>query len=501
MNWENLTIEEARKLLDIKKISAQELTNFYLKRIAQVDKKIKVCLSVFEKEALVEAKLADERLAKGEKGALLGIPYLLSDNILVKGQKTSAASKVLADYIAPYDATVVKKLREAGAILLGKTNLDEFASGFSGESSAFFSSKNPWDLERVPGAGSGASAAALSADFCVFALSSDSVNSIRQAASFCNVLALRTTPGSISRFGLISNSSSFDLISPLTKSAVDAQIIRQELAGEDNFDLSALSKAEFATKTKERKEKEFRIKGKNLKGLKIAVIKNHPEQKLDQAIAIALEKHLKLFKSLGAEIEDISLKYDKYAVPALRIISGAELSSALARFDGIRYGYGLDFKPRGKGKDALEEIYFKNRSESFGKDIKREIIFGTYVLSAKHLPTYYRPAMEIKEALSQEFSQIFSKFDIIISPSTAHTAFKLGDKKSDILKLYLEDAFFAAPTLASLPALSLAAGFSQGLPFGMQIIADKYQDDLLLEVAKVFQAESDYHKKFPKINL
>lgn len=493
MNLEDLTIKEARKLLDEKKVSSKELTAFYLKRISKLDKDLKTCISVFEKEALAEAKLADARLAKGEKGDLLGIPYLLKDNILAKDKKTTAASKMLADYIAPYDATVVKKLKEAGAVLLGKTNLDEFAHGASTENSAFFTTKNPWDKERVPGGSSGGSAAAVAADLCVFALGSDTGGSIRQPASFCNVLGLKPTYGSVSRFGLISMTSSTDVIGPLTKTADDAKIVFKYLVGADDFDLTSLNK--------EKKKENIKINSKSLKGLKIGVVKEFLEEGVDEDIKNGVLEAIKLFKSLGAEIKNISLPYNKYSIPVYYIITPAELSSNLARFDGIRYGHSFDFKPKGGNGESLNEIYLKNRGDGFGPEAKRRIMLGTYTLSSGYFDAYYKKAMAVKEKICAEFSKTFSKVDIIITPTSPHTAFKIGEQSNDPVKMYLEDIFLTGSSLAGLPALSLPAGFSNGLPYGLQIIGDKFQDDLILEVAKVFQTKTDYHKKFPKINF
>lgn len=501
MNLENLTIKEARKLLDEKKVSSLELTSFYLKRIAEFDPQLKTCISVFSQDALAEARLADSRLAKGEKGDLLGIPYLLKDNILAKNKKTTASSKMLANYIAPYDATVVKKLKEAGAILLGKTNLDEFAHGASTENSAFFTTKNPWNQERVPGGSSGGSAAAVAADFCVFALGSDTGGSIRQPASFCNVLGLKPTYGSVSRFGLISMTSSTDVIGPLTKSADDAKIVLKYLAGIDEFDLTSSDKKRFEMINKKKKKEVLKINAKSLVGLKIGVVKEFLEEGVSEDIKNGVLEAIKLFKSLGAEIKNISLPYNKYSIPVYYIITPSELSSNLARFDGIRYGHGFDFKPKGGSEETLGEIYLKNRGDGFGPEAKRRIMLGTYALSSGYFDAYYKKAMAVKEKICLEFSKTFSKVDIIITPTSPHTAFKIGEQSNDPIKMYLEDIFLTGSSLAGLPALSLPAGFSNGLPFGLQIMADKFQDELILDLAKVFQTKTNYHKNFPKINF
>lgn len=497
MNLNNLTIKEARKLLDGHQVTSLELTNFYLQKISAIDKELKTCISVFVKEAQIEAKLADERIAKKEKGDLLGIPYLLKDNILAKGKKTTAASKMLAEYIAPYDATVVKKLKEAGAILLGKTNLDEFAHGASTENSAFFTTKNPWDKERVPGGSSGGSAAAVSADLCVFAIGSDTGGSIRQPASFCNVLGLKPTYGSVSRYGLISMTSSTDVIGPLTKSAHDAKIVFKYISGRDDFDLTTSSQELELQKTKKKKKNLPKINSKSLAGLKIGVVKEFLEEGVDKNIKEGVLEAVAVFKKMGAEVKNISLPYNKYSIPVYYIITPSELSSNLARFDGIRYGHSFDFKPKGGSEETLGEIYLKNRGDGFGPEAKRRIMLGTYALSSGYFDAYYKKAVAVKEKICVEFAQAFSKVDVIITPSSPHTAFKIGEQVNDPVKMYLEDVFNTGSSLAGLPALSMPVGFSHGLPYGLQMIADKFHDNFILDLANIYQSKTNFHKKFP----
>lgn len=496
MNLNNLTIKEARKLLDGKKINSLELTNFYLERIERLDKNLKTCLSVFVEEAKVEAKLADARLAKGEKGDLLGIPYLLKDNILAKDKKTTAASKMLANYIAPYDATVVLKLKEAGAVLLGKTNLDEFAHGASTENSAFFTTKNPWDQSRVPGGSSGGSASAVSADLCVFALGSDTGGSIRQPASFCGVLGLKPTYGRVSRFGLIAMTSSTDVIGPLCKNAIDAKIILKCISGEDENDLTTSSKNNTLKNNKNKREIP-KINSQSLAGLKIGVVKEFLEEGVDKNIKQGILDAIAIFEKMGAQIKNISLPYNKYSIPVYYIITPSELSSNLARFDGLRYGHSFDFKPKGKSENSLNEIYLKNRGDGFGPEAKRRIMLGTYALSSGYFDAYYKKAMAVKEKICSEFDQVFSMVDIIITPSSPHTAFKIGEQDNDPVKMYLEDIFLTGSSLAGLPAVSIPAGFSENLPYGLQIMADKFQDELILDLASIYQSKTDFHKKFP----
>lgn len=490
MNLENITIKQARELLDNKKITSLELTEFFLNRILELDKKLKTCISVFNKEALDEARKSDERIAQGEKGDLLGIPYLLKDNILAKGQKTTAASKMLENYIAPYDATVVKKLRKSGAVLLGKTNLDEFAHGASTENSVFFITKNPWDTSRVPGGSSGGSAAAVTANLCVFALGSDTGGSIRQPASFCGVTGLKPSYGRVSRFGLIAMTSSTDVIGPLTKNIEDAAIVLKNIAGEDNFDLTS-SQVEVGDYLKNINQP--------IKGLKIGLVSEFLQEGVEEEVRSGILSAIEVFKKMGAEIIDISLPYNKYSIPAYYIITPSELSANLARLDGLRYGHSLEFSPKGQSSENINEMYLRNRGESFGSEVKRRIMLGTYALSSGYYDAYYKKAMAVKERIKQEFKEAFNRVDIIITPTSPHIAFKIGEQVNDTLKMYLEDIFVTGPSLAGLPAISIPAGFSEGLPFGLQIIADKFEEAKIFQTAFSFQKETDWHQQFPKI--
>lgn len=486
-----MTIKELQVLLQSKKISSLELTNFFLDRIKKLDPKLMSCISVFEVEARQSAKQADVRISQGEKGDLLGIPYLLKDIILTKGFKTTAGSKMLENYIAPYNATVVEKLKSAGAVLLGKTNLDEFAHGASTENSAFFTTKNPWDLERVPGGSSGGSATAVSAGLCVFALGSDTGGSIRQPASFCGVSGLKPTYGRVSRYGLMAMTSSTDVIGPLTKNAEDSAIVLQIISGQDKFDLTA-SKQGVPDYLKNIDQK--------IKGLKIGVVKEFLEEEgLSVDVKKGILEAISEFKKMGAEIVNISLPTNKYSVPVYYIITPSELSSNLARLDGIRYGHSVKLNPKGPSIENLNEIYLRNRGEGFGPEAKRRIMLGTYVLSAGYFDAYYKKALAVRNKIKQEFTQAFKKVDIILTPTSPHTAFKIGEQVNDPLKMYLEDIFLTGVSLAGLPAISIPSGFSNDLPFGLQIIADKFKEDLLLRVAHNFQKETSWHQKLPDL--
>jgi len=487
--FNDLSITTAHELLMAKKITSVELTKFFLNRIKKLDKKLNSCLTVLLREALSQAKLADDRISKGECGELLGIPYLLKDNILVKGIKTTAASKMLANYIAPYNATIVERLKEAGAVLLGKTNLDEFAHGSSTETSAFGLTRNPWDLSRVPGGSSGGSASAVSADFCIFALGSDTGGSIRQPASFCGLSGFKPSYGRVSRFGLIAMTSSTDVIGPLTKTAEDSAIVLQTIAGFDKFDL---------TTKKELVPDYLKNIDKDIKGVRIGIVEEFLDLGLEPDVKKGILEALNIFKSLGAEIKKISLPYNKYSIPVYYIITPSEVSANLSRLDGLRYGFSFTYKAKGKTEENFSEIYKHNRGESFGPEVKRRIMLGTYALSSGYFDAYYKKAMAVKEKIKQEYQNIFNEVDVIITPSSAHTAFKIGEQINDNLKMYLEDIFGVGPSLAGLPAISIPAGLSQGLPFGLQIIANKFEEEKVFNLAYNFQKITNFHKQKPK---
>lgn len=490
MDFHKFTIKELSELLQKKEISSLDLCNFFLDRIESLDNKLKTCISVFKEEARSQAIVADKMIAEGRKGELIGIPYLVKDNIMTKGLKTTAASKMLENYIAPYNATVINKLNEAGAVLLGKTNMDEFAQGASTENSAFFVSKNPWDLERVPGGSSGGSAAAVSAGLCVFALGSDTGGSIRQPASFCGVSGLKPSYSRVSRYGLISMSSSTDVIGPLAKSAEDIALVMRIISG---FDENDLSSADLGV------EDYIENINKGIKGLKIGVVSDFIES-LDKNYRKIVNQAISTFKDLGAEIKDISLPHNKYAGPVYHVITSSEISSNLARLDGIRYGFSDDHKPKGSSVENLNELYLNNRGQSFGPEVKRRVMLGTCLLSSGYFDDYYKKAMSVKQDIKKEFNEIFSEIDIILTPTSPGSAFKIGEKVSDPVKMYLEDLFVAGPSLSGLPAISVPAGFVNNLPFGIQIFANKFKEDLVLNVANSFQLKTDFHKKLANIN-
>lgn len=482
MKLNELTIKEARELLDSGKTSAVEITKACLSQINQYNKELNACLLVCEKEALLAAKLADERIKSGDRSSLLGIPYLCKDNIMVKGLVTTAASKILQNYIAPYDATVIKKLKAAGAILLGKTNLDEFAHGASTENSAYGATKNPLDLSRVPGGSSGGSAAAVAANMCLFAIGSDTGGSIRQPASFCGLTGLKPSYGRVSRFGLLSMTSSTDVVGPLTKTVTDAAIVLEVISGYDNLD---------ATSSQDGVDYYLEEENKSLKGLRIGLPREYFISGLATEISEEINKTTDRLKALGAEIVELNLPYTKYGIPVYYLITPAEISSNLARFDGI--GWGLNIKEA----DNLQDFYKENRGQGFGPEVKRRIMLGTYALSAGYYDAYYKKAQKVRDLIVNDFAQAFKNVDLLLTPTTPHIAFKLKGKINDPLQMYLEDVFVTGASLAGLAAISLPlakikvedGGVNyQGervteMPLGLQLISPKMKEDVLFRVA------------------
>jgi len=463
-----LDILTAHKALINKEISALELTNAFLERIKKKDKEISAFLEVSEDQALKKAKEIDEMIAKGEKLSLLaGIPMAVKDNILVKGTKTTCGSKILENYNSPYDATCIKKLKEKGVVILGKTNLDEFAMGASTENSAFFPTKNPYDLDRVPGGSSGGSCAAVSADLCCFALGSDTGGSIRQPASFCGVIGLKPTYGTVSRYGLVAFASSLDQIGPITKTLKDAEIVFEVISGKDPLDSTSI-------------DFQFSPKDIDLKNIKAGVPKEYLVEGIDKEVKEAFTEAIEKAKKQGIKIEEISLPHTKYALSVYYLIATSEASANLARYDGIKYGFSSE-----KAKD-LQEIYFQSRGRGFGKEVKRRIMLGTFALSAGYYDAYYLKAEKVRTLIKSDFLQVFKKVDIILTPVSPTLPFKLGEKINDPLQMYLSDIFTVSASLAGLPALSVPVAFKQNLPVGLQIIGKYFHENTILKVGRVF---------------
>jgi aspartyl-tRNA(Asn)/glutamyl-tRNA(Gln) amidotransferase subunit A len=466
----NLTIEKTQQNLRNREYTAQELTLAYLDKIKETDSEIQAYLNLTEELALKQAIRADKMLSHGEAQPLTGIPCAIKDNILVAGEKCTAGSKFLENYIAPYDATVIEKLKNQGAVILGKTNLDEFAMGSSCENSAFYPTKNPRDLTRVPGGSSGGSAAAVAADMCVFALGSDTGGSIRQPAGFCGISGLKPTYGSVSRYGLIAFASSLDQIGPLAKNSKDCQIVFEAIQGKDPYDSTS---NDFPKNEK----------WLNIKNLKIGVPKEYLEKGLDPIIEKNIKSALKFYKDNGAEIINLSLPHTKVALACYYIIAPSEASANLARFDGIRYGELIDSK---QSNDILD-VYLKNRSLGFGPEVKRRIMLGTYTLSAGYYDAYYKKALKVRTLIKDDFAKAFEKVDLIVGPITPILPFKIGEKINDPLSMYLADIYTVSVNLAGLPAISIPCGSADELPVGLQLIAPAFEEETLFFAADFFE--------------
>jgi len=473
MELTNLTITQTHDKLTKKEFSALELANAFFDRIEKEDKKISAFLTLTRDLALSQAKEIDDRILEGrEISVLAGVPMAVKDNILVENVRCTAGSKILENYIAPYDATVIKKLKSQGAVILGKTNLDEFAMGSSTENSGFFPTKNPHDLTRVPGGSSGGSAATIAANLSVFALGSDTGGSIRQPASFCGVAGLKPTYGAISRYGLIAFASSLDQIGPLTKTVEDCRIVFEAISGKDEMDSTSLN-----LKFKNQNSKpQFKIQN-----IKIGVPKEYFIKGMNVEVEKIIKKAVKKIENLGAKIEEISLPHAEYALPCYYIIAPSEASANLARYDGIKYGYSQ------KAAKDLMEVYLQSREKGFGAEVRRRIMLGTYALSAGYYEAYYKRAQKVRTLIKEDFQEAFEKVDLILTPVSPSVAFKLGEKISDPLTMYLSDIFTIAVNLAGLPALSLPCGKVNNLPVGLQIIGNKFQEHEILKVGEIFE--------------
>lgn len=477
------TIAELSADLAAKKISSVELTEHYLKRIKQFDSTLNSFITVTEETALQNAKAADALRASGKAGILTGVPIAQKDIFCTDGIKTTCGSKMLANFISPYDATVVKKFKEAGTVLLGKTNMDEFAMGSSNETSFFGGVKNPWNLECVPGGSSGGSAAAVAAGLAPAATGTDTGGSIRQPAALCNLTGLKPTYGRVSRYGMIAFASSLDQGGPLTRTAEDAAILLNAMAGFDEHDSTSVNEA-VPDYTKNLND--------SIKGLRIGLPKEYFSAGLSSDVAKVIEASIKEYEKLGAVITEISLPNTELSVPAYYVIAPAECSSNLARYDGVRYGY------RCENPVDLHDLYKRSRSEGFGSEVKRRIMIGTYVLSAGYYDAYYLKAQKIRNLIRQDFIEAFKNVDLILSPTSPTPAFKTGEKTSDPVSMYLSDIFTIAVNLAGLPGISIPAGFVNQLPIGVQLIGNLFGEAKLLNAAHCYQKATDWHKRNPE---
>ncbi|HTL39777.1 MAG TPA: Asp-tRNA(Asn)/Glu-tRNA(Gln) amidotransferase subunit GatA [Methylomirabilota bacterium] len=472
MDFTDLTVKLASELLAHKKISAKELAQMSLDRIKQVDEKIHAFLYVAEKESAEFAQTADDLIAQGENFSLTGIPYAAKDNILVKGMQATAASKILENYTATYNATVINKLNIEQPILMGKTNLDEFAMGSSTENSAFGVTKNPYDLTRVSGGSSGGSAAAVASGEVLFSLGTDTGGSVRQPAAFCGIVGFKPTYGRASRYGLIALGSSLDQVGVFAKTVEDTSMVFQLLAGQDNYDTTTLPKPvpDYSKVLKE-----------DLKGVRVGIPKEYFIAGIDKEVAIITQAAIKKLQELGADVTEMSLPHASYALAAYYLILPVEISANLSRFDGIRYGLSV-------AGNNLDEVYYNTRSQGFGPEPKRRIMIGTYASSAGYRDAYYKKAKYAQQLIRKDFTDAFEKYDVIVTPTTPTPAFKIGEKSQDPLSMYLADVFTVGTNIAGVPGMSIPAGQTQaGLPVGIQLMAGHFAEEKLFMVGHALE--------------
>jgi len=486
MELHNLTILEANKLLAKKEISSQELTRSILDRINAVEDKVDAYITITEPEAMEQARLADKAISEGNHLPLTGIPLSIKDLMCTKGISTTCASKILENFVPQYDATVIKKIKKAGAVIVGKVNMDEFAMGSSTENSSMKVTRNPWNLSRIPGGSSGGSAASVSADMCLGSLGSDTGGSIRQPASHCGVVGMKPTYGRVSRFGLVAFASSLDQIGPLTKDVSDCAVMMNGICGHDPQDSTSVPKdvPDYLSAL-----------NNGLKGVKIGIPKEYYETKgLNPDVSKALSQAAKTMEDMGAECVEVSLPHTEYVVATYYVIAPSEASSNLARFDGVRYGL------RDKEKDGLIEMYKSTKSKGFGPEVQRRIILGTYALSAGYYDAYYKKALQVRTLVMEDFKKAFQTCDVLLSPVAPNAAFKIGENIDDPLTMYLSDIFTISANMAGIPGMSVPCGFSgDGLPIGMQLMGNHFEEEKLLKVAYNFEQATDFHKRKPEI--
>ena len=480
-----MTATELAEKIKTKQLKSVEVTQAFINRAKEVDPKIKAYIGINEEYALAQAKISDQKVSEGKDlGTLEGVPVAIKDNILIKDLKMTASSKILENYIAPYDATVIEKLKNAGAIFVGKTNLDEFAMGSSTENSAFFTTRNPWNLEHIPGGSSGGSASAVSAMTAPLALGTDTGGSIRQPASCCGIVGVKPTYGRVSRFGAVAFASSLDQIGPMSKTVEDSALMLNVLAGYDKKDSTSINKPvpNYLANI-----------NKDLKGIKIGLPKEYFIDGLDSDVKKAIDSAIAVYKNLGCEMVEISLPHTDYAVAVYYIICCSEASANLARYDGVRYGFRAEC-------DNLLDEYKKSRGQGFGPEVKRRIMLGTYALSAGYYDAYYGKAQKVRTLIKQDFEKAYEKVDIILTPSAPTPAFKIGEKSSDPLQMYLSDIFTISCNLAGVGGISVPCGFSKGgIPIGLQLLSKYFDEETMFNVAYKYQQSTDYHKQFPRI--
>ncbi len=481
-----LTIRQARTLLDSRQTSAVELARAAIERIAEVEDRVKAFVTVTEDLALEQARQADARIAAGDAAPLTGIPMQLKDNITTRGVPTTCSSKMLSNFVPPFDSTVTLRLYDQSAVLVGKGNLDEFAMGSSTENSAFFTTRNPWDTERVPGGSSGGPTAAVAAGECIYSLGSDTGGSIRQPASLCGVVGLKPTYGLVSRYGLIAFASSLDQIGPITKDVADSALVFDAIAGHDPRDSTSLmlKAPSYAS--------EF---GEDLSGLRIGVPTEYFVEGMDTAVEQSTRKSIALLEDLGAEVVETSLPHTAYALAVYYILAPSECSANLARYDGVKYGFS------DRESDSMWEALERTRGDGFGPEVKRRIMLGTYALSSGYYDAYYRKAQQVRTIIRNEFETAFNEFDAIVSATSPTTAFRLGDKTQDPLQMYLSDVLTLPANIAGIPGISVPSELSaDGLPIGFQILTRALGEPTLFRIAHAFERVAGWNGKMPPLD-
>ena len=483
MEITELTVHELQEKIKNKELTIKEINEAYIKRIKEKEGEVQAFITELTEEGMRQAEQIQEKIDAGENvGELAGIPIGIKDIICTKGIKTTCASKMLENFVSPYDATVMEKINAEEMIDLGKLNMDEFAMGGSTEYSYFTKTRNPWALSRVPGGSSGGSAAAVSANMVPWALGTDTGGSIRQPASLCGVVGLKPTYGLVSRYGVVAFASSLDQVGVFTKDVQDCAILLNVIAGHDEKDTTSVDIG---------KKDYTKLLGEDVKGLKIGIPKEFYGEGINPEVKESLKKAIEKYKEMGAEIEEFSLDISNYALATYYIIACAEASSNLGRFDGIRYTY------RAPEAKTLKEIYKKSRSEAFGSEVKRRIILGTYVLSSGYYDAYYKKAQQVRTLVMNEFNKAFEKYDVIITPTSPTVAFKLGEKSTNPMEMYLADICTVSVNIAGLPGISIPCGInSEGMPIGMQIIGNKFEEEKILKVAYAYEQEAKFREKY-----
>ncbi|UCB42900.1 MAG: Asp-tRNA(Asn)/Glu-tRNA(Gln) amidotransferase subunit GatA [Dehalococcoidales bacterium] len=483
-DYNQLTIHEANKLLKDRQVSSVELTKACLERIQQVESKVGAIVTVTEELALEQARKADELIGTGDINPLTGVPALIKDVMCTRGVRTTCSSKMLENFVPPYDAAVVEKLNEAGMVMVGKANMDEFAMGSSTEHSAFHPTHNPWNLSRVPGGSSGGSAAAVAAGEAIYTLGSDTGGSIRQPAGFCSVTGLKPTYGRVSRYGLVAFASSLDQIGPLTQDVTDCALVMNVIAGHDSRDsTSAPQPVPDYTQC---------LTG-DIKGMKIGIPKEYFVEGMQPEVETAIRVVIEQLQDMGAKVGEVSLPHTRHALAVYYIIAPSEASANLARYDGTKYGF------RYQGADTMWDTMDKTRQHGFGAEVKRRIMLGTYALSAGYYDAYYLKAQKVRTLIRREFDEAFEKYDVLVAPTSPTVPFEIGEKVDDPVQMYLADVCTLPVNIAGLPGISIPAGFADNLPIGMQIISKPFAEETILKIAHAYQQATDWHMRKPAL--